>query len=70
MKYPSIVEVLPANDAATELDDFYLYDTDDSAIQAIDRWVTAHELGRRISYNSWKMRNGAAVTMFLLKWNV
>ena len=35
----------------------------------IDNWVNECELGKRVSYNMWKLNNNEAVTMFLLKWN-
>lgn len=32
-------------------------------------WVTKHELGTRTSFDTWKLKNAEAVTMFLLRWN-
>lgn len=69
-RYVNTVEALPVSDTANDLDDFYLYDSDEAALQAMSDWVDEHKLGRRISYNTWKMHTGDAVTMFLLKWNV
>lgn len=37
-------------------------------ITAITKWVTEQELGRRIAYDQWKLKNKAAVTVFLLRY--
>ena len=42
---------------------------DDDLVE-ISQWVQQNELGYRESYNGWKLRNSAAVTMFLLRWNL
>ena len=38
-------------------------------VMTIDTWVIERELGKRVSYNMWKLNNNEAVTMFLLTWN-
>ncbi len=44
-----------------------LYATDDFAYQ-IDEWVKEHNLGTRIAFLMWRMRNDEAVTLFLMRW--
>jgi len=44
-----------------------LYATDDFAYQ-IDEWVKEHNLGTRIAFLMWRMRNEEAVTLFLMRW--
>ena len=34
----------------------------------IDAWVVELNLGRRISWDIWKMNNSKSVGLFLLKW--
>jgi hypothetical protein len=38
-------------------------------VQEIDQWVTQLELGRRTAYDHWRLRDSAAVTAFMLRWN-
>ena len=48
------------------MDIFSLTDED---LNAVNDWVVERDLGTRMSYNTWKLRDNAAVTMFLLRWN-
>jgi hypothetical protein len=34
----------------------------------IDRWVVEHELGVRMSFNQWKLKDSAALLVFRLRW--
>lgn len=42
--------------------------TGDTAL-AIDRWVTELELGRRVAYDTWQLKNRQAVELFVLRWS-
>ncbi len=44
-----------------------LYATDEFANQ-IAEWVKEHDLGTRIAFLMWRMRNEEAVTLFLMRW--
>lgn len=35
---------------------------------AIDEWVTNLQLGHRISWDRWVLKNKKCLTLFLLKW--
>lgn len=49
-------------------EDNWSSDPGEETINQINEWVRANELGYRDSYNGWKLRNSAAVTVFLLRW--
>lgn len=44
-------------------------DVTEADLVEIAHWVMDHELGRRVSHNTWKLNSQEAVTMFLLRWN-
>ena len=46
-------------------DPFNLHEDD---MVAIDNWVREHELGVRMSFNQWKLKDESAVLVFRLKW--
>jgi hypothetical protein len=37
--------------------------------EEITDWVKTLELGSRLAYDMWKLKNEHALTLFLLKWN-
>lgn len=37
-------------------------------LNEVNEWVKNNELGHRMSYNGWKLRDAGAVTMFTLRW--
>lgn len=41
--------------------------TEDEAI-AIDHWIKENNLGKRMSFDQWKMRSSSAITAVRLKW--
>lgn len=41
----------------------------ETAVNAIDAWVRESNMGNRIAYNTWRLRNEQAVTAFILRWN-
>lgn len=49
-------------------EDNWSSDPGEETINQINEWVRTNELGYRDSYNGWKLRNLAAVTVFLLRW--
>jgi hypothetical protein len=46
--------------------DMWLEEADMTEVQY---WCSVHRCGRRISYDMFKFRNEAEITMFLLKWS-
>ena len=40
----------------------------DISMLDIDAWVTEHNLGKRMAYNMWKLKNSSARNWFILKW--
>lgn len=40
----------------------------DEHMVEIDQWVVAHELGVRMSFNQWKLKDAAAILVFRLRW--
>lgn len=41
---------------------------DEEFLNEVNAWVGANELGHRLSYNGWKLRDAGALTVFLLRW--
>lgn len=35
---------------------------------AVDTWVEDSKIGRRISWDMWRLRDEEAITLFMLKW--
>ena len=35
----------------------------------IHNWVTEHNLGTRIAFLMWKLKNEPAITLFLMRWS-
>jgi hypothetical protein len=42
--------------------------TDEEA-EEITKWVTEHEMGKRIAFDIWKLKSRACVTAFILYWS-
>lgn len=40
----------------------------DEFAEEIARWVTERELGTRIAFLMWRMRDEASTTLFLMRW--
>ena len=40
----------------------------DEFAEEIARWVTDSELGTRIAFLMWRMRDEASITLFLMRW--
>ena len=41
----------------------------ESLAQDFADWVNEHNLGTRIAFLMWRMRDEAAVTLFLMRWS-
>jgi hypothetical protein len=46
---------------------YYNAITEAEAVE-ITEWVTERDMGKRISYDIWKLKSRACVTAFLLHW--
>lgn len=40
----------------------------DELAQMFADWIQEHNLGTRIAFLMWRMRNEEAITLFLMKW--
>lgn len=45
------------------------YAINEETANNITKWVTDNDLGKRVSYDKWKLKNQLAVEFFLLRWN-
>jgi hypothetical protein len=41
----------------------------DAAMMKIDQWVSENNLGKRMAFNMWKLKNQASLNWFILKWS-
>ena len=41
----------------------------DAAMMELDAWVSKNNLGKRMAFNMWKLKNQAALNWFILKWS-
>ncbi len=41
----------------------------DSAMMEINAWVNENNLGKRMSFNMWKLKNQASLNWFILRWS-
>jgi hypothetical protein len=41
----------------------------DADMDPIHKWSQEHDCGRRMSFDTWRFRNDAEITMFLLAWS-
>jgi len=41
----------------------------EDAMIEIDRWVIKNELGRRMAFNMWKLKNEKSRNWFILRWS-
>ena len=41
----------------------------DAAMMEINAWVNENNLGKRMAFNMWKLKNQAALNWFILKWS-
>jgi hypothetical protein len=46
-----------------------LFGLSDAQALEIDHWVNQLELGYRLSFNCWSLRDGNSVSIFLLRWS-
>lgn len=46
---------------------YYNSITEEEAIE-ISKWVEDREMGKRIAFDIWKLKDNACVTMFILHW--
>lgn len=44
-------------------------DLTDETMIAINTWVVENNLGKRLAYNLWKLKNKSARDWFILKWS-
>jgi hypothetical protein len=42
--------------------------TDEKMLE-IDKWVRENNLGTRMSFNMWKLKNQASLNWFILRWS-
>ena len=41
----------------------------ESAMITVDNWVRNNNLGKRMAFNMWKLKNQASLNWFILKWS-
>ena len=41
----------------------------ESAMITVDKWVRNNNLGKRMAFNMWKLKNQASLNWFILKWS-
>ena len=50
-----------------------VYDTTpvmtDAAMMKINEWINENNLGQRMAFNMWKLKNRASLNWFILRWS-
>jgi hypothetical protein len=41
----------------------------DAAMIEVDTWVSKNNLGKRMAFNMWKLKNQASLNWFILRWS-
>jgi len=42
---------------------------DEKNAEEIDQWVVSSNIGHRIAWDMWQLKNKEAVTLFMMKWS-